>query len=98
MTTVKIEVEFKAKCPRVALACVTAEVSTGATPEGLDQELARLRREHFEIGGAEGGAGVGGDFGDAGGVQGVGERSGEVSRIGGGALAAGDRREGIAAH
>jgi DNA/RNA-binding domain of Phe-tRNA-synthetase-like protein len=39
MTTVLIEAELKAKCPRVALACVTAEVSTGATPEGLDQEL-----------------------------------------------------------
>ena len=36
---VSIEAELKAKCPRVALACVTAEVETGATPEGLDQEL-----------------------------------------------------------
>jgi DNA/RNA-binding domain of Phe-tRNA-synthetase-like protein len=39
MTTVKIDEELKAKCPRVALACVTAEVETGATSEGLDQEL-----------------------------------------------------------
>jgi DNA/RNA-binding domain of Phe-tRNA-synthetase-like protein len=39
MTTVTIDVEMKEKCPRVALACVTAEVSTGATPEGLDGEL-----------------------------------------------------------
>jgi DNA/RNA-binding domain of Phe-tRNA-synthetase-like protein len=39
MTTVKIDAELKAKCPRVALACVTAEVETGATPVGLDQEL-----------------------------------------------------------
>lgn len=39
MTTVNIDAELKAKCPRVALVCVTAEVSTGATPEGLDQEL-----------------------------------------------------------
>lgn len=39
MTTVHIDAELKAKCPRVALACVTAEVSTGATPEELDQEL-----------------------------------------------------------
>ena len=39
MTTVNIDAEMKAKCPRVALACLTAEVLTGATPEGLDQEL-----------------------------------------------------------
>ncbi len=36
---VSIEAELKAKCPRVALACLRAEVETGATPEGLDQEL-----------------------------------------------------------
>jgi DNA/RNA-binding domain of Phe-tRNA-synthetase-like protein len=36
---VNIEAELKVKCGRVALACVTAEVETGATPEGLDQEL-----------------------------------------------------------
>jgi DNA/RNA-binding domain of Phe-tRNA-synthetase-like protein len=36
---VSIDSELKAKCPRVALACVTAEVLAGATPEGLDQEL-----------------------------------------------------------
>jgi DNA/RNA-binding domain of Phe-tRNA-synthetase-like protein len=36
---VNIEAELKVKCARVALACVTAEVETGATPEGLDQEL-----------------------------------------------------------
>lgn len=39
MTTVKIDAELKAKCPRVALACVTADVFAGDTPEGLDQEL-----------------------------------------------------------
>jgi DNA/RNA-binding domain of Phe-tRNA-synthetase-like protein len=36
---VSIDAELKAKCPRVALARVTAEVETGATSEGLDQEL-----------------------------------------------------------
>ncbi len=36
---VSIDSELKVKCPRVALACVTAEVLAGATPEGLDQEL-----------------------------------------------------------
>lgn len=39
MTTVKIDAEMKAKCPRVALACVTADVLAGATPEALDREL-----------------------------------------------------------
>ena len=36
---VSIDSELKEKCPRVALACVTAEVLAGATPAGLDQEL-----------------------------------------------------------
>jgi DNA/RNA-binding domain of Phe-tRNA-synthetase-like protein len=39
MAMASIDGELKAKCPRVALACVTAEVETGGTPEGLDQEL-----------------------------------------------------------
>ena len=39
MTSVYIDEELKARCPRVALACVMAEVETGATPENLDGEL-----------------------------------------------------------
>ena len=39
MARVSIDAEMKAKCRRVALACVTAEVEAGATPEGLDHEL-----------------------------------------------------------
>jgi DNA/RNA-binding domain of Phe-tRNA-synthetase-like protein len=39
MPKVILDVELKAKCPRVALACVTAEVLAGPTPEGLDGEL-----------------------------------------------------------
>ena len=39
MPSVTIDAELKAKCPRVALACVTAEVLAGPTPEGLDGEL-----------------------------------------------------------
>jgi DNA/RNA-binding domain of Phe-tRNA-synthetase-like protein len=39
MTTVKIDAELKAKCPRVALACVTGEVEAGATSEAMDHEL-----------------------------------------------------------
>ena len=36
---VSIDAEMKGTCPRVALACVKAEVEAGATPEGLDREL-----------------------------------------------------------
>src|SRR5579872_1253088 len=39
MTTVKIDAELKAKCPRVALAGVTADVETCATLEAMDREL-----------------------------------------------------------
>lgn len=39
MAKVSIDAELKARCPRVALACVTAGVETVATPEGLNQEL-----------------------------------------------------------
>ena len=39
MARVSIDAEMKAKCPRVALACVTAEVETGATSEAMDREL-----------------------------------------------------------
>src|SRR5579859_6916772 len=36
---VRIDAELKEKCPRVALACVTAEVETGATSGALNHEL-----------------------------------------------------------
>jgi DNA/RNA-binding domain of Phe-tRNA-synthetase-like protein len=39
MASVRIDTELKEKCPRVALACVTAEVQVGATAEGLEHEL-----------------------------------------------------------
>ena len=39
MTTVTIDAALKAKCPRVALGCVRAEVLTGDTPEALDAQL-----------------------------------------------------------
>lgn len=39
MPTVTIDEALRAKCPRVALACVEAEVETGAKPEGLEREL-----------------------------------------------------------
>jgi DNA/RNA-binding domain of Phe-tRNA-synthetase-like protein len=39
MTTVKIDAELKAKCPRVALVCVVADVEAGATSVAMDREL-----------------------------------------------------------
>ena len=39
MPSVTIDPVLKAKCPRVALACVTADVETAATPEALDRNL-----------------------------------------------------------
>jgi DNA/RNA-binding domain of Phe-tRNA-synthetase-like protein len=39
MAKASIDVELKAKCPRVALACVTADVLAGATPDDLDHAL-----------------------------------------------------------
>jgi DNA/RNA-binding domain of Phe-tRNA-synthetase-like protein len=40
MTTVGIARELKATCPRVELACVTADVEARATSEAMDRELA----------------------------------------------------------
>jgi DNA/RNA-binding domain of Phe-tRNA-synthetase-like protein len=39
MPRVTIDAELKAKCPRVALACVTAEVEAGVTSEAMNHEL-----------------------------------------------------------
>jgi DNA/RNA-binding domain of Phe-tRNA-synthetase-like protein len=49
MTRVSIDIELKAKCPRVALACVTAGVETVATPEGLDQELRACEEKILQL-------------------------------------------------
>ena len=39
MTTVLIDSALRARCPRVALACLTASVQAHATPQGLEDEL-----------------------------------------------------------
>jgi DNA/RNA-binding domain of Phe-tRNA-synthetase-like protein len=39
MTKIGIDSELRETCPRAALACVTADVETCATPEALEQEL-----------------------------------------------------------
>ena len=49
MASVGIDAELKAKCPRVALACVTAEVETVATPESLDQELRNCEEKILKL-------------------------------------------------
>jgi DNA/RNA-binding domain of Phe-tRNA-synthetase-like protein len=49
MTTVSVQAELQAKCPRVALACVTAGVAAGATPEGLDQELRSCEEKILQL-------------------------------------------------
>ena len=46
---VRIDSELKAKCPRVALAWVMAEVETEATPEELDQELRACEEEILKL-------------------------------------------------
>jgi DNA/RNA-binding domain of Phe-tRNA-synthetase-like protein len=42
---VTIDPKLKAKCPRTALACVTARVEAGATPEALLQEMKTRENE-----------------------------------------------------
>lgn len=39
MAIISIDTKLQDKCPRVALACVTADVETRATPKALEQEL-----------------------------------------------------------
>jgi DNA/RNA-binding domain of Phe-tRNA-synthetase-like protein len=49
MKSVAIDVELKKKCPRVALGCVTAQVVAGATPAGLDAELATFEEKVLKL-------------------------------------------------
>lgn len=49
MTTVTIDAEMKAKCPQVALACVTADVEAGATTERLERELSTVEEKILEL-------------------------------------------------
>ena len=49
MASVSVDAELKAKCPRVELACVTAGVVAGATPEGLDQELRTCEEKILQL-------------------------------------------------
>jgi len=49
MARVSIDIELKAKCPRVALACITAGVETVATPEGLDQKLRTCEEKILQL-------------------------------------------------
>jgi DNA/RNA-binding domain of Phe-tRNA-synthetase-like protein len=49
MVKVSIDMELKAKCPRVALASITAAVETVATPEGLNQELRSCEEKILQL-------------------------------------------------
>lgn len=49
MASVKIDAELKAKCPRVALARVSAEVEAGETPEELDRELKNCEEKVLKL-------------------------------------------------
>lgn len=49
MARVSIDIELQAKCPRVALACITAGVQTVATPEGLDQALRSCEEKILQL-------------------------------------------------
>lgn len=49
MAAVMIDRELKTKCPRVALACVTAEVVAGDTPEELDRELKNCEEKVIKL-------------------------------------------------
>jgi len=46
---VSIDAEMKAKCPRVAIACVTAEVEARATSEAIDHELKLCEEKIFKL-------------------------------------------------
>jgi DNA/RNA-binding domain of Phe-tRNA-synthetase-like protein len=49
MTSVGIDAELRAKCPQVALACVTANVEAGATSEALDNELRNCEEKILKL-------------------------------------------------
>jgi len=49
MATVTIDAGLKAKCSRVALGCVSAEVQTGNTPEALDKELRACKEKILKL-------------------------------------------------
>jgi DNA/RNA-binding domain of Phe-tRNA-synthetase-like protein len=49
--SVRIDAELQSVCPRVALACVTAEVEAGATPQGLNGELRACEEKVLKLAG-----------------------------------------------
>ncbi len=50
MNQVTIDPELKKKCPKAALACVTAEVETGETPAELTAELQAFAEKLLKLG------------------------------------------------
>ena len=49
MATVSIDSALKARCPRVALACLTASVQARATPQGLEDELRSCEQKILQL-------------------------------------------------
>jgi len=49
MTTVTIDSAVKARCPRVALGCLTASVRAQATPPGLEDELRLCEQKILQL-------------------------------------------------
>ena len=49
MATVSIDSALKARCPRVALACLTASVQAQATPQGLEEELRLCEQQILQL-------------------------------------------------
>jgi DNA/RNA-binding domain of Phe-tRNA-synthetase-like protein len=49
MTTVSIDPALKAKCPRIALGCITASVQATATPPALEDELRSCEQKILQL-------------------------------------------------
>ncbi len=49
LTPVVIDAQLKAKCPRTALVCVTAQVEVGATPQSLLAEMRALEEKILRV-------------------------------------------------
>jgi len=92
MARVSIDIELQAKCPRVALACITAGVQTVATPEGLDQALRSCEEKILQLAEPKTVLESAAILATRAAYKALGK-----DPVSGGALAEGDRRKGVAA-
>jgi len=87
--TVTIDAGLKKKCPRTALACVTARVEAGASSAALLEEMKNAGKNEIQkTAFSAGRAGVSASGSHARGLQNAGKRSVAVPRLGGSAVAA----------